>query len=148
MTYTVSPCTTTYFYPYFSKKADYVWKLSTAGSWKIAGQGYLGACPRTRSLLRKSHFGSFSRTFSLNMSHYSPQMAEKMDSKWLPLATTPILGQAPSGSCGKLCHCSLREKAHFCVGKTRNGTPIAAFCRLDLHLLTVLLSHRTSHMDH
>jgi len=32
----------------------------------------------------------------LNMSHYSPQMIEKMDSKWLPLATTSILGQPPS----------------------------------------------------
>ena len=56
--------------------------------------------------------------------------------------------QYTSGPCGKLCHCSLREKAHFCVGKTRNGTPIPAFCRLDLHLLTVLLSHRTSRMGH
>jgi hypothetical protein len=29
------------------------------------------------------------------MSNYSPQMIEKMNSKWLPLATASILGQAP-----------------------------------------------------
>ena len=28
------------------------------------------------------------------MNNYSPQMIEKMDSKWLPLATASILGQA------------------------------------------------------
>ena len=55
----------------------------------------LGACPRIEGLLRKSHFGPFLRSFSLNMSNYSSQMTEKMDSKWLSLATTPILGQAP-----------------------------------------------------
>jgi len=33
---------------------------------------------------------------SLNMSNYSPQMIEKLASKWLPLATVPVLGQAPS----------------------------------------------------
>ena len=27
--------------------------------------------------------------------NYSPQMIEKSDSKWLSLATTPILGQSP-----------------------------------------------------
>ncbi len=27
-------------------------------------------------------------------------MIEKLDSKWLPLATTSILGQAPSQACG------------------------------------------------
>ena len=32
----------------------------------------------------------------VNMSNYSPQMIEKMTSKWLSLATTSILGQAPS----------------------------------------------------
>ena len=47
------------------------------------------------NLLRKSHFGPFFRSFSLNMSSYSPQMTEKMDAKWLPLATVSILGQAP-----------------------------------------------------
>jgi hypothetical protein len=31
----------------------------------------------------------------VNMSNYSPQMIEKMTSKWLSLATTSILGQAP-----------------------------------------------------
>jgi hypothetical protein len=31
----------------------------------------------------------------VNMSNYSPQMIEKMASKWLSLATTSILGQAP-----------------------------------------------------
>jgi hypothetical protein len=30
------------------------------------------------------------------MSNYSPQMIEKLDSKWLPLATASVLGQAPS----------------------------------------------------
>ena len=74
----------------------------------------LGACPRIESLLRKSHFGPFLRSFSLNMSNYtqstryahgagsSPQMIEKMTSKWLSLATTPILGQAPSGFAPRL----------------------------------------------
>jgi hypothetical protein len=55
-----------------------------------------GACPRIESLLRKSPFGPFFRSFSLNMSNYSPQMIEKLDSKWLPLATASVLGQAPS----------------------------------------------------
>ena len=71
----------------------------------------LGACPRIESLLgncsrhgstshipvvvRKSHFGPFFCSFSLNMSNYSPQMTKEMDSKWLPLATASILGQAP-----------------------------------------------------
>ena len=32
----------------------------------------------------------------VNMSNYSPQMIEKMTSKWLSLATTSILRQAPS----------------------------------------------------
>ena len=62
---------------------------------------YLGTCPRIESLLRKSHFGPFFCSFSLNMSNYSPQMTNKMDSKWLPLATASILGQAPS-DVGKL----------------------------------------------
>jgi len=57
----------------------------------------LGACPRIENLLRKSPFGPFSHSFSLNMSDYSPQMIEKMVSKWLPLVTIPILGQPPSG---------------------------------------------------
>ena len=56
----------------------------------------LGACPSIETLLRKSHFGPFFRSFSLNMSNYSPQRTKKMDSKWLPLATASILGQAPS----------------------------------------------------
>ena len=68
----------------------------------------LGGCPRIESLLRKSHFGPFLRSFSLNMGNYtqstryahgagsSPQMIEKMTAKWLSLATTSILGQPPS----------------------------------------------------
>jgi hypothetical protein len=81
----------------------------------------MGACPRIESLLRKSHFGPFLRSFSLNMNNYTqnirgahgagsaqsapqttchgagplPQMIEKMTSKWLSLGTTSILGQAP-----------------------------------------------------
>jgi len=31
-----------------------------------------GACPRIENLLRKSYFGPFLRSFSLNMSNYSP----------------------------------------------------------------------------
>ena len=62
----------------------------------------LGACPRIESLLRKSHFGPFFCSFSLNMSNYSPQMIKKMDSKWLPLATASILGQAPSACYSRL----------------------------------------------
>ena len=75
----------------------------------------LGACPRIESLLRKSHFGPFLRSFSLNMNNYaqsapqttchgagsSPQMIEKMTSKWVSLATTSILGQAPSLRAGR-----------------------------------------------
>ena len=73
--------------------------------------GLSGGCPRVESLLgncsghfstshirvvvRKIHFGPFFRSFSLNMSNYSPQMIEKMDSKWLPLATASTLGQPP-----------------------------------------------------
>jgi hypothetical protein len=67
---------------------------------------YLGACPRIESLLRKSHFGPFLRSFSLNMSNYTqsaPQTtcrgvgsSPQMTAKWLSLATTSILGQAPS----------------------------------------------------
>ena len=60
----------------------------------------LGACPRIESLLRKSPFGPFFRSLSQymdnHMNNYSPQMIDKMDSKWLPLATASILGQAPS----------------------------------------------------
>ena len=56
-----------------------------------------GACPRMESLLRKSDFGPFSRSISLNMNNYSPQLLEKPDSKWLSLATTSILGQTPRG---------------------------------------------------
>ena len=70
----------------------------------------LGACPRIESLLRKSHFGPFFCSFSLNMSNYSPQLTKEMDSKWLlpqgtfswccasihlALATASILRQAP-----------------------------------------------------
>ena len=54
-----------------------------------------GGCPRIENLLRKSPFGQISRSFSLNSHHYSPQMIEKSDSKWLSLATAPILGQPP-----------------------------------------------------
>ena len=95
----------------------------------------LGACPRIESLLRKSHFGSFLRSFSLNMSNYAqstryahgagsaqstryahragsaqsaPQTtchgagsSPQMTSKWLSLATTSILGQAPSLRAGR-----------------------------------------------
>ena len=77
---------------------------------EIFARGHLGGCPRIESLLRKSHFGPFLRSFSLNMSNYaqsvpqttchgagpSPQMIEKMTAKWLSLATTSILGQPPS----------------------------------------------------
>jgi len=59
-------------------------------------EGPLGACPRIENLLRKSPFGPFFRSFSLNMNDYSPQMIEKLASKWLPLATAPVLGQAPA----------------------------------------------------
>ena len=62
---------------------------------RLRGYKYLGACPRIENLLRKSHFGPFFRSFSLNMSNYSPQRTKKMDSIWLPLATASILGQAP-----------------------------------------------------
>ena len=55
----------------------------------------LGGWPRIENLLRKSPFGQISRS-SLNSHHYSPQMIEKSDSKWLSLATAPILGQPPS----------------------------------------------------
>ncbi len=58
--------------------------------------GTLGACPRIENLLRKSPFGQIYRSFSLNSHHYSPQMIEKSDSKWLSLTTASILGQAPS----------------------------------------------------
>ncbi len=56
----------------------------------------LGGYPRIENLLRKSPFGQISRSFSLNSHHYSPQMIEKSDSKWLSLATASILGQPPS----------------------------------------------------
>ena len=46
-------------------------------------------------LLRKIHFGPFSRSISLNTNSYSPQLIEKLDSKWLSLATTSIPGQTP-----------------------------------------------------
>ena len=55
----------------------------------------LGGCPRIENLLRKSPFGQIFRSFSLNSHHYSPQMIKKSDSKWLSLATAPILGQPP-----------------------------------------------------
>ena len=55
--------------------------------------------PRSLSENRKSTaekpFWLIFRSFSLNMSNYSPQMTDKMNSKWHSLATTPILGQAP-----------------------------------------------------
>jgi hypothetical protein len=66
---------------------------------RVATSPNPGACPRIESLLRENPFGPFSRSFSQNMNkdmnNYSPQMIEKMDSKWLPLATASILGQAP-----------------------------------------------------
>ena len=65
-------------------------------AWKFAMR--LGGCPKIESLLRESPFSPFSRSFSLNMNNYSPQMTEKMDSKWLSLATASILGQPPSES--------------------------------------------------
>lgn len=47
-------------------------------------------------LLRTSPYGLFFHAFWLNMSNYSSQMSKKMDSKWLPLTASPVLGWAPS----------------------------------------------------
>ncbi len=55
----------------------------------------LGGCPRMESLLRKTHFAPISRSFSTNSDGYPPQMIEKYALKWIPLATTSILGQPP-----------------------------------------------------
>jgi len=59
------------------------------------GNGGSRRLSENRESAAEKPFGSLSRSFSLNMSHYSPQMIEKTDSKWLPLATASILGQPP-----------------------------------------------------
>ncbi len=43
-----------------------------------------GACSTIESLLRKSHFGPFLRSFSLNMNSYSPQMTKKRTQNSFP----------------------------------------------------------------
>jgi hypothetical protein len=57
------------------------------------------------------------------MSNYSPQMTKKMDTKWLPLATAPILGQAPGDP----------------VPKKRIGSPILWIALAIVGLILVLL---------
>jgi GNAT superfamily N-acetyltransferase len=76
------------------KLMDYIGRHAQIGL--MAAEG-LGACSRIENLLRKSPFGPLSRSFPLNRACYWPQMIKKMDSKWLPLATASILGQAPRG---------------------------------------------------
>ena len=50
----------------------FAWSLENFGTDPFYKDTVLGGCPRIESLLRKNHFGPFSRSFSLNMSHYSP----------------------------------------------------------------------------
>ncbi len=49
-----------------------------------------------KSLLRKIHFGHIWCKFSLNRTTIRLKFTPNLPSKWLSLATTSILGQAPS----------------------------------------------------
>jgi len=55
-----------------------------------------GAYPSMNDLLRMRSFGHLLRSISLNMNDYSPQSIATDDSKSHLLATTLILGQAPT----------------------------------------------------
>ena len=64
------------------------------------GRKVLPTLPRRLSKNRKSTaekpFWPVFPIIFVKEHNYSPQMIEKSDSKWLSLATTPILGQSPS----------------------------------------------------
>ncbi len=63
-------------------------------------------------LLRKRSFGQLLRSISLNKNDYSPQLIEISGSKSHFLATTFILGQAPSRltvTLKQVCHALYKE---------------------------------------
>ena len=74
------------------------WSLLRRIKYRALGLAHrtLGGCPRIESLLRKSGFWSIFPIKCVKYSQYSPYLIEKMVSKPLSLATTPVLGQPPS----------------------------------------------------
>ena len=84
----------------YSKYSPQIMKKSDSNQLSLATAPILGQPTRrlseNRSLLRKSGFWSIFPIKCVKYSKYSPYLIEKMASKPLSLATTPILGQPPS----------------------------------------------------